>query len=73
MNSTISIAKAGLNRFYDEGYVTWPEDKLRVIFGNLSLDVPDVARVLLVWEGNGWIKLAKSRDSYITVLKPIGD
>ncbi len=71
MDTIIEIAKAGLNRFYDEGYVRWPEEKLRVIFSNHSLQEPEIARTLENWETQGWIKLPKRKEEYVEVLTVI--
>ena len=73
MNTTIEIAKAGLNRFYDEGYVRWPEDKLTVVFGNHSLQEPAIAQALESWETQGWIKLPKRKAEYAVILAVIPD
>jgi hypothetical protein len=73
MDTIIEIAKAGLNRFYDEGYVRWPEEKLRVLFSNHSLLEPEIERALGSWAAQGWIKLSKERREYIEVLTIIPD
>ncbi len=73
MDTVIEIAKAGLNRFYDEGYVRWPEEKLRVVFSNRSLQEPGIERILESWAAQGWIKLPKRKEEYAEVLTLIPD
>lgn len=73
MNTIIEIAKAGLNRFYDEGYSRWPEEKLRVVFSNHSLQEPEIERTLESWAAQGWIKFPKRKEEYIEILTIIPD
>lgn len=73
MNPIIEIAKAGLNRFYEEGCVSWTEEKLRVIFGNHLLQEPEIEQVLQLWQANGWIKLSRRSEEYAVVMSIIPD
>lgn len=73
MSTTIEIAKAGLNRFYDEGYVCWPLGKLTVVFQNKRLEQPEIANELKRWEEAGWIKLPKTDAEYLIMLNIIPD
>jgi len=73
MDTIIEIAKAGLNRFYDEGYVRWPEEKLGVLFSNHSLQEPEIERALESWAAQGWIKLPKGKEKYVEILTIIPD
>jgi hypothetical protein len=73
MDMIIEIAKAGLNRFYDEGCAHWPEEKLRVVFSNYSLEEPEIEMALENWAAQGWIKLPKRKEKYVEVLTIIPD
>lgn len=71
MDTIIEIAKTGLNRFYDEGFVSWPEEKLRVLFSNHCLHNPEIERALESWAAQGWIKLHKGKEKYVEILSII--
>jgi hypothetical protein len=73
MNKAIEIAIAGLNRFYDEGFTRWPEDKLIPLFSNRNLDDFDILNALSRWEGQGWVRIEKSSSCYLEVLSIIPD
>lgn len=62
-------AKAGLARFFDEGYTKWPEDKLRVIFANRDLNDPDVQSLLSNWLALGIVELPRRADCYLIMRK----
>jgi hypothetical protein len=68
MDNIIEIAKAGLNRFYDEGYIRWPEDKLRTLFCNRGLQEPEIASALEEWKAGGCIELPKQTNEYLKML-----
>jgi hypothetical protein len=67
----ISIAKAGLNRFFGDGMSKWPEATLRPLFSNTDLEHPCIQRALLEWQSSGYITLHKKPECYLTVLKEI--
>lgn len=67
----IEIAKAGLNRFYEEGYTRWPLDKLRTIFQKNDLESPEIAAALKEWEKSGWVQLPKTDEEYLVLLQLI--
>lgn len=73
MDKIIGIAKAGLNRFYDEGCVRWPEEKLKVVFGNRSLQDPEISEILEEWQIAGWVQLPKRKEEYLNMLTIIPD
>ena len=68
---SIEIAKAGINRFWDEGYTKWPRAKLQSLFLNKSLDGDQVQEAFSDWENEGYIRIILESDVYIEVLKPI--
>ena len=65
----IEVAKAGLSRFYDEGFYQWPEAKLRVVFGNRDLEDPLIQAALVAWQQQGIIRLVARPDLYIEMIK----
>ena len=69
----IDIAKAGLNRFYDEGYTVWPKSKLQSLFSNHSLESEEVMSELLSWDKEKWINLRKEDNQYLIMLSIIPD
>ena len=73
MATIIAIAKAGLNRFYDEGFTCWPEDKLRAIFSNQDIEVDPIKTELESWQKSGWIELPKTKLEYLNMLEIIPD
>ena len=73
MDKTIEIAKNGLNRFYDEGFVRWPAEKLRAVFGNQDLRNEKIMRTLEEWRDAGYIELTKTNEQYLKMLKIIAD
>jgi hypothetical protein len=73
MDTTIEIAKNGLNRFHDEGFARWPAEKLRAVFGNQDLESENIMRVLEKWRDAGYIKLPKTNEEYLRMLKIIAD
>ena len=69
ISNSIRAAKAGLSRFYDEGYYRWPESNLRIIFDNQDLDDPGIQTALETWQQQGVIKLLARPDVYLEMLK----
>jgi hypothetical protein len=67
----ISVAKSGMNRFFDEGMYKWPEEKLLPLFSNIYLDHPIIKKTLEEWQNEGFITLDEESDSYLTVLQHI--
>lgn len=68
MNSILEIAKAGLNRFYDEGFTQWPEEKLKVVFSNQNLEGEEIQAVLKRWHAAGFIELPRQKHEYLKML-----
>ena len=67
----IETARAGLNRFLDEGMTRWPEDKLRALFGNRSMNDPIVENALENWANDGSIILHKTLNLYIEIIREV--
>ena len=63
----VSIAQAGLNRFFDEGVSRWPDETLRPLFLNTNLEHPYVQQALAGWQLAGYITLNKTPDCYLVV------
>jgi len=72
MSTTTEIAAAGLNRFYDEGFTRWPEEKLRPLFSNADIESEAIQQELARWQEMGWIELPRRKDVYLIVHAPIG-
>lgn len=64
-------ARAGINRFFDEGFTRWPKNKLSVLFDNRPLETEEIQAILTSWEKSGFIRLRKNTDVYFEVLKQI--
>ena len=64
---SVFTARAGLNRFFDEGMSRWPEEKLRPLFSHADLDHPAIQKALSEWESSGYITLDRSPDCYLTI------
>ena len=64
---SVSTARAGLNRFFDEGMSRWPEQKLRPLFSHVDLAHPAIQKALTEWESSGYITLDRSPGCYLTV------
>jgi hypothetical protein len=69
----IAIAAAGIDRFYDEGFTRWPEEKFRVLFAGTALEEKEIQRVLTFWEQSGAIKIWRDAERFVEVLQPIAD
>ena len=71
METRLSIATAGLNRFYDEGFTKWSEEKLRPLFSGARLDESEIEERLHEWEHRGFVKRKNQTECFLEVLKPI--
>ena len=67
----ISCAAAGIDRFFDEGYTKWPEDKFRVLFCGAALEEDAVQNILAVWEKSGAIKIRREPNCFVEIIHPI--
>ncbi|MCP4088491.1 MAG: hypothetical protein GY746_01675 [Gammaproteobacteria bacterium] len=71
MRSALEIAKAGIDRFYFEGYTKWPKSKFQQLLGpHINLDDQRIRYTLLAWENAGIIQYIDTEDVYICILKP---
>ena len=70
-NTVIEIAKAGLNRFFSEGYTKWPEDKLLALFDNRPMSDPIVKKTIEAWENEGAVVLHRKHNNYLEILRQI--
>lgn len=69
IKSAIRIGVSGLWRFYDDGFVRWPRNKLTPLFSNLDLEQPEIQKELESLEKKGLIKLLRTNDCYLEVLR----
>jgi hypothetical protein len=67
----IALAAAGIDRFYDEGFTKWSEEKFRVLFAGVALEEEEIQRALLSWEQSGAIKIKRDASCFVEVLRPI--
>jgi hypothetical protein len=70
-NERIQLVKAGLNRFYSEGYTKWSEENLTKIFAGVLKD--DEIEFLYMLEKKGYVELIKDADCFIRVLRRIDE
>lgn len=74
MIKIIEIVKAGLNRFYSEGYAKWTQKTFFSLFNNgeeIDFDDDRIQSSLKNWEAEGFIRITKYEYCYIEVLKSI--
>ena len=68
------VFKAGLNRFYSDGDFAYKKETIFKMFKeDVDLEDPRVQKVLKEWEAAGYIRLNKTEDRYLTVLKFLPD
>ena len=72
MRKKIAIAAAGIDRFYDEGYTKWPEDRFRVLFTGSALEEKAIQEALRTWEASGAIIRRNQPTCFVEVLRPVG-
>lgn len=71
IKTTIAIAAAGIDRFFDEGYTKWPEDKFRVLFAGATLEEEEIQQALDTWEKAGAIRIRREEVCFVEVLHPV--
>jgi hypothetical protein len=74
LQKKVKIVKAGIDRFYSEGYTRWS----RVNFEKLlqpepTPNDPRVQELLREWEKTGVIRVVGTDDCYIEILKQFPD
>jgi hypothetical protein len=71
IRNLLDIAKAGIDRFYSEGYVRWSRENFQRLLGHkVDIEDPCIQSALRAWEEIGVIRLVGQDDCYIEVLKP---
>ncbi len=66
----IEIMKAGIERFYSEGYTRWSRINFeKVLQPGLRSNDPRVQELLREWEKTGVIRIVGTEDCYIEILK----
>jgi hypothetical protein len=65
----VKVGLRGLSRFYDDGMTRWPLEKALPLFAGLYMDSEEVQRALSDLEARGFIKLHKTSDLYLEVLR----
>ena len=69
VKSAMQIGVRGLYRFYDDGFTRWPRNKLVPLFSNLDLDHPEIQREFQELEKQGVLKISRTEDCYLEVLR----
>jgi hypothetical protein len=65
----VRILKAGLLRFYGEGFAAWSRSKVEAILQpGLSLQDADLLVVLKEWQDRGFVQLDWNADPLLTVM-----
>jgi hypothetical protein len=67
----VAVAAAGIDRFYDDGFTKWPEEKFRVLFTGAALEEEAIQAALHRWEKSGAIKIWRDSTCFVEVLRPI--
>jgi hypothetical protein len=65
------ILKAGINRFYDEGFNRWSRETVDNVIFPATADDPKIVELLREWSRLGYIRLEGSSDCYFEVLRPV--
>ncbi len=66
----VEIMKAGIDRFYSEGYVRWSRINFeKLLQPELTPNDPKVQELLHEWEKMGVIRVVGTDDCYIEILK----
>ena len=73
IETKIAIAAAGIDRFFDDGFTKWPEEKFRVLFAGAALEEDLIQKALLTWEARGAMARRSRVDCFVEVLHPISD
>lgn len=66
----LQVARAGIDRFFSEGYLQWSRDSFQRLLGpDVSLDDDRVIFTLYGWEDAGIVQLIGEDEAYLTVLR----
>lgn len=65
------ILKAGINRFFDEGFYRWSREAVDNVVSPATADDPKIVEVLREWSRLGHIRFEGSDDCYFDVLRPV--
>ncbi len=66
----MQIAKAGIDRFFSEGYSQWSRDNFQKLLGtSLSVDDDRVLFTLYSWEDAGIVQFVGESETYLRVLR----
>ena len=66
----LQVAKAGIDRFFSEGYFQWSQDNFHRLLGpDVSLDDDRILFTLYGWEDAGIVQFVGKDDIYVEVLR----
>lgn len=66
----LQVAKAGIDRFFSEGYHQWSRDSFQRLLGpDVGLNDDRVLFTLYGWEDAGIVQLVGEDEAYVEVLR----
>lgn len=69
-SESLDVIKAGIERFYSEGYIKWSKKNFLKLFNeDIDINDPEIISVLEEWEKNGIIRFVGKDEVFIEVLK----
>lgn len=66
----LQVAKAGIDRFFSEGYTQWPRESFQRLLGpDVSLDDDRIRFSLYGWEDAGIVQFVGEDQIFVKVLR----
>jgi len=66
----LQVARAGIDRFFSEGYLQWSRDSFQRLLGpDVSLDDDRVLFTLYGWEDAGIVQFVGNDEIYVEVVR----
>jgi|GEM_PF-2897929 hypothetical protein len=70
ISKSLDVIKAGIERFYSEGYIKWSKKNFLNLFNeDIDINDPELISILQEWEKNGIIRFVGKNEVFIEVLK----
>ena len=67
----ISILRAGINRFFDEGHYYWSKAAVESVLSPIDIRDPTVTEAIAEWSRRGYIRVNDNEECHFEVLRPI--
>jgi len=65
----VEIIKAGIERFYAEGYFKWSKNSFLKLFnGSIEADDPQLKLLIAKWEASGSVKFCNTDECFVEIL-----